>query len=258
MRLQHVGEALASLERCERRRLRSGESLQLAGDDRRFVYVYRGALGHSVDRNGKRRVHLEVHGPGSWFLQPEAGPAAVAYDVVQAAIVPTELLVIPHGDVVEACARRPELTESLVDLSERNRRWLRERVAGLTERDPDRRLAATALYLTRQLADFCPVHPGGRIALSQSVLASAAGLARQTVNRILRRWSATRMLVLESRMVCILDGDAVVRLARGVSGRSGTGPAFCCALSHPRSPRRCTLAAGGGVPEPRRQLRPVA
>lgn len=168
--------------------------------------VRRGAVELSRELNG-RRVALQILGPGDVFGDvPLLVRTAEPFDAV--ALEDTLVLSIDSVRLSRLLERRPRLSF----------RWLvsvAERMAQVQARLTD----LLAGDMEAQVASFLVRHAvGGRVNLSQGVLAELVGGQRTSVNRVLQGLETRGLVRLHYRQVEIVDEEGLLEVCG--SGRT--------------------------------------
>jgi CRP-like cAMP-binding protein len=227
-----AGVPPAEIERLvaagRRRRFKRGEVVVHDGDPADALHLVR--KGHFAVRMmtplGDVAL-LSIVGPGESFgelalLLPEPVRSATVE-----ALEPAETLALARSTFLELQARHPEVSETLL-------RLLGEHVQRLSRR------VLVAHYLAADARVRHAVHelatiayrddPAGAIPLTQEQLAGYAGVARATVNRVLREEEAHGHVTLERGRTIVHDPDAIARRIAGM--RPSPGPAAPWARSN--------------------------
>ena len=109
---------------------------------------------------------------------------------------------------------------------------------------------AAFLRLRDELAAGCPLASGRILQVPQTVVASVAGLSRQTVNRVLRGVQALGLIRVERAMICLLDLPGIDRLCRGERLPYALRPCVSCQFMKPDAPFDCSPAKRKRLPLP--------
>ena len=216
------------------RRLGLGDRIAPPTQERTMTLVDSGALAVQLDRESGGSVVLEVLGRGMCVSSALEQPDFARESLSVMALVPSRIVQVSQEAVERRCLSDDRLAPSLLRVAARHKERERDHLVSLLDRNPLRRTAFAVWYLAAAFQDTCPVRTGARIPLSQNFVAATANLARQTANRALRVLARAQVLALEPRLVCVLDADALSRIARGRETPIARG-----------SPRRCELLNPG-------------
>lgn len=216
------------------RTLAAGERFVPDGGEGGFSVVLDGALAVHLQRREGGGTVLEVLGSGDCVPQSPGVAAITLVALVDSAVarVPTmsfDRVVRANNSLVSAIGAKLAVQhEQLV-----------ARLAALSQHDPSRRLASGLIYLAGKLGHSCPLAPGMRVPLAQSVIAQVADVSRQTANRTLRDWQSRGIVRIERAQVCVLHREDLESLAAGASVESKWMPVATCKFAHPTFPLTC-------------------
>lgn len=172
-----------------------------------------GAIGRSYQRDGEP-VIVEVLGAGLCAcLTDQAECRGPNWSLVT--LLPTSVLQLPLATLRIACMNDARLLERVHDSERKRQRALLARLLVLSEHSSPRRVAGTLLYLINVMGAPCPLGYSVCLPLPQHVLAAVGDMARQTLNRELRRLQRGGILRVERSMVCIADMELLSDVARG-------------------------------------------
>ena len=170
-----------------------------------------GRLGVQVGLDSGESLTLSVLSPGDAFgeLAVLGKPHRRTATVV--AWEPAETLSLTGAAFTALCRDNPRIERLVLTL-------LAERVDELSRRliealyvDVDRRVC-------RRLAELCEIYgqgvPGTVIPLSQDEIAGLAGTSRPSVNQVIQRLAAERLLTAARRHIVVLRPDELRRQAR--------------------------------------------
>ena len=189
--------------------LEAGQSLYLAGDPARFVYLV-------VD--GYYKVEYPLPTGVSWLFVHAGGQSLLGWrDVVSGgrriaqvtAMEPSRFVAVPASHFRRYLAQTPAAVRRLVRLNAASLREQIDSARDLGTADLRRRLAR---YLTLQ-----PTRQGYlSLPLSRSELASRVGSSRQSVSQVLADFRRRRVLEPDGREGWhVIDPGALARLSRG-------------------------------------------
>ncbi len=165
--------------------------------------------------NDGKEMLLSVMGPGEVFgelsvLDGQPRSASVI------AIEPGELACVDRPALLELMAKSPSLAVGLIEVLARRVRSLTKRFETLSCQEVPERLAQTLLLLAEKHGQRAGVHVRIPVRLSQQDLASMVGATRESVNKQLRKWTRTGMVLRETGCLVISDVPAL-RVAGGVA-----------------------------------------
>jgi CRP/FNR family transcriptional regulator, cyclic AMP receptor protein len=198
------------------RHLARGETLLEQGDSGdSMMIVLSGTLKACLRTPDGREVVLDYIGPGSVI-----GEMAVFDGKPRAASVvatgPTSLVVLRRRDVLAFVEKTPRAATRIIQV-------LCDKLRRSNMRMEDSAGAATAARLARALLRLVAEHGvlrGGAMSLdfpiSQEELGNYAGLARENVNRHLRRWTEGGVVRTSRGEVTVLDAEALEAIAVGI------------------------------------------
>jgi CRP/FNR family transcriptional regulator len=202
----------ALLDYAQARPLRARARLFAAGDPGTALYlVLNGWLKLTLTAQSGRDIVLELAGPGSVF-----GELAVLCDRPRAAdavaLSACRVLAIDGRAVIAALRAHPDALLAVVRLlAERLARTTAQLEDGLLPAEP--RLARTLL----RLATLDPrVTRAGAVidlGLSQSDLGELTGLARESINKLLRGWRDAGWIGVDGRTITLADLPALRAVA---------------------------------------------
>ena len=198
-----------------------------------------------MDRHPRRGGKtLEVVGPSGCIAPspPAQGLSAPEYELV--ALTPVKVLAVPaqtyqarvledHEFAMAESAARREQHSSLLN-----------RLAILRTDDPLKQLAGALLQLADLVGRNCEHRDRLHFSLTQDLLASIAGLSRQTTNRTLRLLKSKRLVNVERAFVCIMDPKGLESAVSGFLPESCCDEPISCKLRHPNAATNCTCDNG--------------
>lgn len=192
------------------RRYAAGTTVFREGDAPTAVHIVRHGSVELSRQLGGRRVALQILRPGDVFGDvPLLTRGPEPFDAVT--IGDTVLLTIDSLSLARLLESRPRLAHRwLVSLAQR----MAQAQARLVDLLAPSQEAQVASFLARQAE-------GGRVDLSQAVLAELVGGQRTSVNRVLRALERRGLVRLGYRRVEIVDRAGLLRLA----GREPQAPA---------------------------------
>ena len=209
-------ELEAFLQYAQTRRLAAGESLleQGAQGDSMMI-VLSGTLKACLRTAEGREVVLDYLGPGSVI-----GEMAVfvekprAADVV--AIEPATVIVMQRRFVIAYLEKAPAVAMRIIQAMCGKLRRANLRLEDGAGTATPARLARALLRLLSDhgIARTDDAAPGLRI--SQEELGNYVGLARENVNRHLRRWAESGIVRISRGEIAVLDTDALEAVALGL------------------------------------------
>ncbi len=191
-------EALA--RQCSARTLPSGATLFRKGDPGDTLYgVRRGQIRIETTTPAGQRHTLAFVGPGDLFgeiaLLDGKGRTADAV-----AMQPTELYALRRPDLLALLTREPSVGALLIEILCQRLRELSKQMEQSLSLRLEARLQARLLLLAE---DF-----GDRIVITQEELARSVGATRESVNRLLRKWSAAGALKIHRGAVVVVNRGA--------------------------------------------------
>lgn len=164
-----------------------------------------------VARDGHRTV-LGYRGPGDLvgeMAMLDGGPRSA--DV--RAATPVTGRVVSYGDFRRFLLAHPEVALALLTTLTAKLREANAVLEDRTRHDAAGRLTRCLRRVAAKFGAPMPAISPTAIALpadiSQSDLAELAGVARETVNRLIRRWSAAGLLVRAGKRLVLRDPDAL-------------------------------------------------
>jgi CRP-like cAMP-binding protein len=186
----------------------TGAWIHAEGDeDTGLFIVVDGAIDLFCHGLGERQVRVGLVGPGAAVGQSVrfgGGPRLVT----AAAAMPCTILVVSDTALTRIAEQAPEIWRAIATLLYGQLRYALRFGADILTLPPTQRVAA-------RLSDIAEVTAGlDALPLSQQALGEMTGLARKTVNAILRRLQADRVLVCDYRRIEIRDVDRLRDIAR--------------------------------------------
>jgi CRP/FNR family cyclic AMP-dependent transcriptional regulator len=201
--------AVASI--AQRQRYAPGEVVFHQGDESDSIHlVVCGHLAVTVSLPGRERAILSVLGAGGLFgeLSMLAGQAAASRSVTVQALDEAETLVMTEPAFHELCDQNPTFERHIAVLTAERLRGLNDHLVRMMYLGLDQRLYACLV----ELSDAFDDHAGNTvIPLTQRHLADMAGGTRPSVNQVLQRLVADKVIELGRGRVVILDAAALAR-----------------------------------------------
>lgn len=227
-----------------RRSARRGQVVMAPGPEATLIVVD-GALALEVTHRDTESLIVDILSPTSGPLNCRELDQGRQPSVLRA-LLPTSYLRVPTTQFEQAVVSDRELAVLLSRHFCGRVSELRGRIALLDEPDVRRRVVEALRYLEGKLGQRCGLADGTILPVPQTVLAGVAGIARQTVNRVLRDLQRAGMVRIERSMVCLLDMEGIVRLSRGLPPLTQWEPCAACRLADPSAPLACRRP--GAVP----------
>lgn len=199
--------------RCRARLLRPGQLVFEEGDPCQGLFVIaEGAVEvRQISLRGREQV-FHSEGPGATLAE---GPLfdRGGYIASAVAVAPTRVLVLPRGDLLALCRRRPAVALAMLEAMARRLRRFAAIVSDLAFRPVPERLA-------RYIGDAArhrPVTAGAEVhlTLTQAQLAARLGTVRELVARALSQLEETGVIERKGRRVVVRDPIRLAALARG-------------------------------------------
>jgi CRP-like cAMP-binding protein len=195
-----------------RRRYRKDDTLFHEGDAGDLLYfVDRGRVAIRVTTALGDVVTLAVLGPGATFGEQALVDSAATRTASAVALEPVEVLTLHRRDFEALRSTEPSLDAMLVDL-------LATQVRRLTARLQEALFVPADARVLRRLGELVEVYGAedgnSEIPLRQDDLAAMAGTTRPTVNRLLRRLEADRVVELRRGHITVVDTAELARRAR--------------------------------------------
>jgi CRP/FNR family cyclic AMP-dependent transcriptional regulator len=213
------GAALETImEHSHTRPLRARARLFAAGDAGSALYlVLNGWLKLTRGSPSGRDIVLELAGPGSVF-----GELAVLCDRPRAAdavaLSACRVLAIDGRTLVKVLRAHPDALLALVRLlGERLARTTAQMEDGLIPAEP--RLARAVLRLAMLEPRITRTGAVIDLGLSQSDLGELTGLARESINKLLRGWRDAGWINVDGRIIILTDLPALRAVAEDEPGR---------------------------------------
>lgn len=208
-------KARRELARCARLTLvNTGQVVIERGEPAQALFaVESGKLKVVAPRPGGRDATLHILGPGDVF-----GEVALFQDKGRTARVcalePAQLIVIDRRDFVELVQRDGTLATRVLTLMARRVHDTITHFDDTTSLDVHQRLARKLLALGELFGKRdVEGHLQLMLTLSQSELAELIDSSRQTVNRLLREWTARGFIRVEKGRVVLLDPPALAEVS---------------------------------------------
>jgi CRP/FNR family cyclic AMP-dependent transcriptional regulator len=195
------------VENCRIRRLHKDELLFNQMDPAEGVYIVQsGCIAlFLATPDGRELVINEMH-PGDCFgeLSLITGRPRSTGALAR---VPSEILLIPSICFMDILNADAELMHRVLELTAQRLRVSSERESALAFLDSKARISRVLLLLDHQTSDE------GAIKITQEQLAQHAGLARQTVTKILGQWQARGWIETSRGKIKLRDRDALRKQA---------------------------------------------
>ncbi len=205
-------EFLATAQRFHREK---GELIYREGMPAEGIYLICSGkvklVGQTPDR--RKTYILEILGPGE-LLGEEAFFANIEYNVDARAMEATELCFFERADFLSLLHRHHSVTLKILEKLSREIKALQMALVEIVYEGAEGRLARALLKLGRKYG----IREGQSrvidLGLSRIELAEFLGLRPETTSRILSRWRAQGILMVQGRRLIILDEDCLVKFAR--------------------------------------------
>ncbi|MDR1799778.1 MAG: Crp/Fnr family transcriptional regulator [Bifidobacteriaceae bacterium] len=186
-------------------RLDKGQILFREGDEgEKFYLIQTGRVKLGRSSPDGRENLLAILGAGEMLGEVtlfDPGPRTAT----ATAVVPTDLLELSHGSMVEWLDRHPEAAKLILAALANRLRRTNENLADLVFSDVPGRVAKVLLDLATRFGE--QNEDGIRVShgLTQDELAKLVGASRETVNKALADFIGRGWLRLEGRSVVLLD-----------------------------------------------------
>ena len=129
-------------------------------------------------------------------------------------LTPVRVSPVPHDTLMKTFATRPRISAALWWSSLQEEAMLRERIVSLGRRDARGRIAYLLCELLwRHAAMGLADGEVFRLPLTQTELGDALGLTPVHVNRVLRAFREQRLIILENRLLRVLDVEGLQDIA---------------------------------------------
>ncbi len=222
-------------------RVAAGDRLPSTGVARFALFVDEGVLALQMDRESGGTVVLEAFGKGHCITVPLTHASADGTSMSLVALIPCRVFQVPQDAMDRHCRTDAQLMHAFLHMSRERAILERDRLVSLLDRNPVRRTAFAVAYLAGAFRDKCPRRIGLRVQAPQETIAATANLSRQTANRALQVLSRAQILVLEPRLACVLDPQALLAVASGRAGPGPAGPPRACEILNPGCSASCLL-----------------
>lgn len=195
------------------RKLAKAELLFSAGDPSDTMYlVQRGRIRIWTVSAAGAEVTLNVLGPGTVFGEiglldgSERTAGASALDAV-------ELLAISRSAFDSALERDPQLARNVINFLCERLRWVSARMEDSALRSAPERLSRMLVHLVHDYGVETPEGLQLSINLTQGELARWTHMSRESLNKILNRWSDEGLLVQSRGKITVQDQDRLEEIA---------------------------------------------
>lgn len=195
------------------RKLAKSELLFSAGDTSDSMYlVQQGRIRIWTVSAAGAEVTLNVLGPGTVFGEiglldgSERTAGASALDSV-------ELLTITRGSFDNALDRDPQLARNVISFLCERLRWVSARMEDSALRSAPERLSRMLLHLVNDYGVDTPEGLQLSINLTQSELARWTHMSRESLNKILNRWSDEGLLEQNRGKITVQQLDRLGEIA---------------------------------------------
>lgn len=206
--------------RCTERTLDPGATLFEEGQPCRGLLIVAEGLVEirQISVRGREQV-FHTEGPGATLGE---GPLfdGGGYIASAVALESTRVLMLPRGEVLRLCRRRPQVAVAMLRTMARRVRHFAGIVSDLAFRPVTERLAR---YLDAAAA--APVKPGAAVdlTLTQAQLAARLGTVRELVARALSQLEASQIIARTRSRIIIRDPARLAALARGAEAAAPSG-----------------------------------
>jgi CRP-like cAMP-binding protein len=198
----------ALLSTAVRRRFARDEVIFHEGDlGDTFHLVAKGRVAVRVATPAGDVATLTVLGVGDGFGEQAILDAESRRSATVAALEPTETLTLTNGAFDDLRTRHATVANALVA-------HLAQRVLVLSAQLVEALYDSAEKRVLRRVLDLDAVYDGAAIALTQEQVATMAGTARPTANRVLQAAADDGLLALTRGRIEVLDRDALARRAR--------------------------------------------
>jgi CRP/FNR family transcriptional regulator len=212
-------ELRALAERAVQQRLGRGETLFVAGEEARGLYVVvEGAVRASrVGLDGREQVIHVEHAGATLAEVPvfDDGP----YPSNATADLDSTLLFIDKRDVKRLCLEHPKIALAALKLLAARVRRTASLVEALSLQEVDQRLAALLVAEAQSQGVKTRTGVALELTLTNQQIAARIGSVREVVSRALARLQHSGLISVKGRMVTISDVDALKRYAEEKSLR---------------------------------------
>jgi CRP-like cAMP-binding protein len=195
------------------RRLEKDATLFSPGDLADSMYVVKSGRVRiwTVSAAGQE-ITLNVLEPGAVFGEiglldgSERTAGASALDAA-------DLLAISRRTFDDALDRDPQLARNAIALLCERLRWVSARMEDLALRNAPERLARIMVHLCNDHGVECPEGLELSVRLTQGELARWAHMSRETLNKIIHRWSDEGLLLLSPGKITVRDEKRLLEIA---------------------------------------------
>lgn len=195
------------------RKLAKSELLFSAGDPSDTMYlVQRGRIRIWTVSAAGAEVTLNVLGPGTVFGEiglldgSERTAGASALDAV-------DLLAISRSSFDSALERDPQLARNVISFLCERLRWVSARMEDSALRSAPERLSRMLVHLVQDYGVETPEGMQLSINLTQGELARWTHMSRESLNKILNRWSDEGLLVQSRGKITVQDQERLEEIA---------------------------------------------
>lgn len=186
-----------------------GEIVFSKGDEGFGLFgVARGRVKISALSSEGKEITFNIVGPGDVF-----GEIALLDGLPRTAdaiaLEPCELVALDRRDFLTVLGQDPVAALKMLEVVSRRLRRTSEQVEALTFRTAPARLAQALLGLIGPGAE----NGSAQIAITQRELGQAAGLSRESTNKLLREWQEAGWLTITPGRIAVLDRRALAAIA---------------------------------------------
>lgn len=199
--------------RAQRRALDKGELLFNVGDASDALYVIaEGRIRIWTVSAAGAEVTLNVLTSGDVF--GEIGMLDGGIRTAGAsAMMPAQLISIARRTFFDALDRDPRLVRNVVDLLCRRLRWTSARMEDAALRQAPQRLARIVAHLARDHGKATPKGIAIQLKLTQGEMAQWTAMSRESLNKVLSRWAAERILSQDRGILVVHDLERIDEIA---------------------------------------------
>jgi CRP/FNR family transcriptional regulator len=199
----------ALAERAVERRLARGEILFMAGEEARGLYVIvEGAVRAFRESLDGREQVIHVERAGATIAEVPMFDDG-AYPSTAAAEEDSIILFIDKQDVRNLCLSHPHIALAALKLLASRLRRCAELVEALSLHEVDQRLARLLLDEARSRGRRAVKGVVFELALTNQQIAARIGTVREVVSRALSRLQQNEFIVINGRVITVLDEEAL-------------------------------------------------
>ena len=202
-------ELRALAERAVERRLARGEILFMAGEEARGLYVIvEGAVRAFRESLDGREQVIHVERAGATIAEVPMFDDGT-YPSTAAAEEDSIILFIDKQDVRNLCLSHPNIALAALKLLASRLRRCAELVEALSLHEVDQRLARLLLDEARSRGRRAVKGVVFELALTNQQIAARIGTVREVVSRALSRLQQNELIVINGRVITVLDEEAL-------------------------------------------------